>query len=307
MPIRFAGKAENDGLIKRNFYCRLQPDLDIFIRNVTRTSASNNVRLWLLHGAGMDSAGFDLPIEGWSLMESLARRGYDVFALDYRGHGLSSRVLDGKSVDISTVVDDCSHVIEMVEDAFGGGSLHLIGESFGSILAPLLAKRLGDSISSVTLLGPIFGSLGSIESDFLSSLPEFEGAPGGYAFTTEEEWGDLFFGSVDPKVLRWHQLWFGTAYAYPVGPYLALRNLPVDRDLNAINCPTLAVMGSLDPFASEGSIQEMFGLMGSDATRLFIQDGIGHLPYVEERASEVIDAICDLVDSTRATGGGRQM
>ncbi len=294
-PVRLARHVAEEGLLKRNFYCRVKPDLDIFVRSAAPIYHQSSGRLWLLHGAGMDSFGFDLPLEGWSLMESLAMRGFEVFAMDFRGHGQSSRVLDGKSVDALTVADDCARVIEIMNQYLVDSPTHLLGESFGSILVPLVAKRLGKSVSSLTLLGPIFGKLGSIEDDFLSSLPEFEASPGGYAFTTEEEWRDLFFGRVDPEVLKWHQLWFGTAYAYPVGPYLSLRGLPVDRELREINAPVLAVMGSLDPFATEGDMKELFDHIGSANKQLLVQEGIGHLPYVEERAAEVLDAICTVL------------
>jgi len=296
-PLRIAGRSKTRDLFKEEYYYRLSSEVDIFVRRVTSEIENHRTKVWLLHGAGMDSAGFDIPLDGWSFMELLAERGYDVFAMDYRGHGLSSRVPNGRSVDAKTVANDCSEVIQRVNELSGESSVHLVGESFGTIVAPLVAKRLGTSVASITLMGAIFSRLGSVEAEFLASVSELEGVPCGYAFTTEEEWSDLYFGDVDPGVLSWHRLWYGTAYAYPVGPYLSVANLPIDRALINVTCPVLVIIGSMDPFASKDDISDLFRALGEGEKTLRVMEGIGHLPYVETCSQIVLEDIVGMIGS----------
>lgn len=302
-PVRVAEDYVRGDIQRQGLYARLTPQLDIFVRRAFRAGNVNASRqVWLLHGAGMDSLGFDLNIGHYSLLDRLAARGYDVFACDYRGHGRSSRVPDGTAVTAEAVRDDMVALIDLVDawrredDGTGTGSsaaqrVHLIGESFGTIVAPLVAKKLQSRCASMTLLGAIFASLGQMSESFPEFVAEAASSPGGYAYTTEEEWPELFISNAEPAVVRWHQVYYGTAYMYPVGPYLSVGSLPRDRELGSIRCPVRAVIGENDPFATRPDMENLMSCLGSTDTAITVQDGIGHLPYVEARSDEVLEMI----------------
>ncbi len=307
LPVRVAGAGAREGVHREELYCRVSPEVDIFVRHVApakpAATEGNRRHIWLLHGAGMDSLGFDIPVPGWSFMERLARRGHEIFACDYRGHGRSTRVADGAGIDAAVVRDDVAFVVRQLatstestaDRAASDPEVHLVGISFGSVVAPMIAKELGARIGSMTLLGPIFASLGAFGDDFAAFVEGLTTAPCGYAFTTEEEWSELFLASAEPAVLRWHEVCFGTAYAYPIGPYNSVASLPVDTDLSTVTCPTRAIMGDRDPFASVDDMDHLFSLLGTDDTALIVQENVGHLPYVEAHASSVIDTIDAIV------------
>ena len=78
---------------------RLDPNVTLHIREVVlagreRTGAKEGKVLLLIHG--MTTAGyvaFDTDYENCSLMRYFARAGWDTFALDLEGYGLSTRPL----------------------------------------------------------------------------------------------------------------------------------------------------------------------------------------------------------------------
>src|SRR2546430_8256777 len=126
---------QEDGLLVRETLLRVEPTVDLYIREKWRDgqSAAGKLPVVLLHGAGMDSAGFDVPIENASLMDALARHGTRTFAFDFRGHGRSSRVADGFSVTVETSVVDTIAVLDYVQEVTGASQVVLVGVSYGTI------------------------------------------------------------------------------------------------------------------------------------------------------------------------------
>ena len=69
--------------------------IQLFVRNKhpanQKKFAADKILLYV-HGATYPSeTAFDLPIEGKSMMDLIAARGYDVYLVDRRGYGRSSR------------------------------------------------------------------------------------------------------------------------------------------------------------------------------------------------------------------------
>ena len=68
--------------------------IELFVRNkhlAGRESSPDKILLFV-HGATYPAeTAFDLPIEGVSMMDLIASRGYDVYLVDVRGYGRSTR------------------------------------------------------------------------------------------------------------------------------------------------------------------------------------------------------------------------
>src|SRR6202051_1019057 len=69
--------------------------IELYVRNkrpAGMTSFAAGKILLFVHGATYPSeSAFDLPIEGASMMDLIAARGYDVYLVDIRGYGRSTR------------------------------------------------------------------------------------------------------------------------------------------------------------------------------------------------------------------------
>jgi pimeloyl-ACP methyl ester carboxylesterase len=101
-------------------------------------------------------------------------------------------------------------------------------------------------------------------------------------------------------VTAWHTSHFGTAYAYPVGPYLGIGTFTEDPDLSKIGGRVLVITGDLDPYARVERTQQFLQAVGTDRTRHLHQIGVGHLPYVEKEFVAVQEAVALLVDEVTA-------
>ena len=91
-----AAPASSSGtIVMEEFRVTSEPGIQVYVRNkrpkgMTQFSADKTVIY--VHGATSPSeTAFDLPLDGMSWMDYIARQGCDVYLLDVRGYGGSTR------------------------------------------------------------------------------------------------------------------------------------------------------------------------------------------------------------------------
>ena len=119
----------------------------------------------LLHGATYGSAMFDIQVPGYSFQGFLAARGWHNFALDVRGYGrsLPSAVLDAPPEDnepyarLVDGVDDLAAGVRFVLAQSNAGSAHIVGFSWGTVIAAAFAARYPQLVDRLVLCAPLYG------------------------------------------------------------------------------------------------------------------------------------------------------
>lgn len=105
----------------------------------------------LIHGTWGNSGTWDFP--GRSVMNYLAVRGYDVYALDMRGMGQSDNPGYSK-IDLYTRMEDARAVAYQIKMNTGGQSPVVMGWSQGVLITGLLATSHPELVAGVGLLSP---------------------------------------------------------------------------------------------------------------------------------------------------------
>ncbi|AWN15802.1 putative hydrolases or acyltransferases (alpha/beta hydrolase superfamily) [Salinisphaera sp. LB1] len=118
-----------------------------------------------MHGATFSSASlFDVPLEGQSFMDVLARAGFDVWAVDVRGYGSSSRpaafreAADANPPQTPAIVaeQDLAAAIDAVCARQAIGGLNLLGMSWGGSVAGRYASRHPERVEKLVLVAPLW-------------------------------------------------------------------------------------------------------------------------------------------------------
>lgn len=124
----------------------------------------------LLHGATFGSAMFDIPVPGYSFQAFLAARGWSNFALDVRGYGRSGpcQVLDAPAEEnapyarLNDAVDDLAAGVRLALEESGSETVHVVGFSWGTVVACAFAERYPSLIERLVLYAPLYGEVNDL-------------------------------------------------------------------------------------------------------------------------------------------------
>lgn len=142
--------------------------LQIYVRNkvpVDMKSFTAEKTVLFVHGATYPSeVSFDLSLGGVSWMEYMASRGYDVYLLDVRGYGRSTRPqamsqpssANPPFASTEEATRDIAVVVDFILKRRGIAKLDLMGWSWGTTTAALYTTRNNARINKLVLYAPVW-------------------------------------------------------------------------------------------------------------------------------------------------------
>src|SRR5471030_1776199 len=109
--------------------------------------------LVLVHGSSNSArSSYDLNVPGkgeYSLMNVMARAGYDVWTMDHDGYGRSGS--SGNNSDIASGVEDLKAAMPVIAKETGQQKMHMYGTSSGGIRAAAFAQAQPASVDRLIL------------------------------------------------------------------------------------------------------------------------------------------------------------
>lgn len=219
--------AQSPKVVMEEMMVPSEAGIEIYVRNKRPADMSAfrpERTLLFVHGATYPAhTSFDLRLDGVSWMDYIATRGYDVYLLDLRGYGKSTRPpeMDDKPeanapvVRGVTAVKDISAVVDFILKRRGIPRLNLLGWSWGTTLMATYTTENPGKVERLVLYAPAWirttpslsrpaGPLGAYravareqaKSRWLTGVPEDKKAaliPAGWF----ESWADATFAT-DP-------------------------------------------------------------------------------------------------------------
>lgn len=144
------------------------PGIELYVRNkrpAGMTIFPADKILLYVHGATYPSeTAFDLPIEGVSMMDLIAARGYDVYLVDIRGYGRSTRPpemamppeANKPIVTTEIAVRDFGAAVDHVLARRSVAKINLMGWSWGTAIAGEYTSENNDKVERLVLFAPLW-------------------------------------------------------------------------------------------------------------------------------------------------------
>ncbi|TLZ22881.1 MAG: alpha/beta hydrolase [Gammaproteobacteria bacterium] len=147
---------------------RSRPGITLYVRNkhpVTMKTVPAEKIVLYVHGATYPAEStFDLPLNGRSWMDYIAQRGYDVYLVDVRGYGRSTRPpamalppeQNEPIVRTDTALRDFGTAVDFILKRRGVQKLSLMGWSWGTVLAGWYAAQHNERVVKLVLYAPLW-------------------------------------------------------------------------------------------------------------------------------------------------------
>jgi pimeloyl-ACP methyl ester carboxylesterase len=303
------------------------PGIEIFVRN-KRPADMNSFRpertVLFVHGATYPAdTSFDLKLDGISWMDYIAARGYDVYLLDVRGYGKSTRPKEmadkaeanGPIVRGETAVKDISAVVDFILKRRNIPRLNLIGWSWGTTLMATYTTQNADKVERLALYAPVW------IRQTPSLVQTGPGPLGAYRTVTREQAKQRWHTGVpeDKKAALipagWFETWVDATWA--TDPEGAKANPPVIRapngvvadgldffgagkayyDPTKITVPTLLVDAEWDRDAPPYMAQTLFPLLVNSPSKRYVELAEGtHTIMMEKNRLKLFEAVQSFLD-----------
>ena len=234
-----------------------------------------------LHGAGADHTV-------WALQTRyFAHRRRNVLAVDLPGHGRSA----GPALE---TIEDMADWVTGVLDAVGVDRAALVGHSMGSLVALDAARRHGDRVGALALLGAALPM--PVADPLLSAAAADHHA----AFDMITIWGHSRPAQIGGN--RAPGLWMtgeGLRLLERSGPgvlHAGLKACNAYTDgldgLEAVACPALLILGGSDAMTPAASAMAIADELGE--ARVVTLEGCGHM-MMTEQPDGVLDALISIL------------
>ncbi|WP_310397977.1 alpha/beta fold hydrolase [Hymenobacter sp.] len=145
----------NKDIIGKEHYTRSN-GLKIYLwekyhKDFEKTFEQSGKIVLLVHGKTWSGRpDFDLQIRDYSLMDFLARNGYDVWSIDIHGYGKSEKT-DKDWSDTESAANDIGAAVDYISGQKGVGKISILGWSWGAQITGLYTMNHPEKVSKIIL------------------------------------------------------------------------------------------------------------------------------------------------------------
>ena len=285
------------------------PGIKLYIRNKRPPQSAicaNRVLLYV-HGATYPSAtAFDLRLDGMSWMDYIAAHGWDVYLVDLRGYGRSTRPLEMEQpakdnppiVSTQVAIRDVGAAVDYIMKRRSVPKVDLLGWSWGTTIMVAYTAANNDKVRKLVLYAPLWlrnppgpiggdGPLGayrtvtkeSARKRWLAGVPDDKQAdliPAGWF----DAWADATWGT-DPKSKESGALRAPNGVIQDVRDYWAAGKPYYDPA--DIRVPTLLIKAEWDQDTPAYMAQALFPLLKNSPAKRYVEIGEGTHAVIMEK------------------------
>lgn len=306
------------------------PGIEIYVRNkrpTDMTAFRPEQTVLFVHGATYPAeTAFDLKLDDLSWMEYIASRGYDVWLLDLRGYGKSTRPSEMADkpeanppiVRGETAIKDIGTAVDFILQRRNIPRLNLLGWSWGTTLMATYTTQNAQKVERLVLYAPVW------IRQTASLVQAGPGPLGAYRMVSREQAKQRWYTGVPEEKKAtliptgWFDAWADATFATdPVG---AQMSPPVIRAPNGvvqdsseffgagkpyydpakITVPTLLVGAEWDRDAPPYMAQALFPLLVNSPGKRYVALGEGtHTIIMEKNRLKLFEAVQAFLDEAK--------
>ncbi len=249
--------AKEISIVQEEYMVKTPEGLDIYVvgKKLAKGVPSNVVLMipWVKSGSTL----YNLPVEGYNLMDYLAKKGFAVYAVDHRSYGKSTKT---KGVDVRglTCAEDMKAVADFIEKLEGVEKVDVVALSFGTVVTVCMAGKYPEEVRRIVLMGYPHSVVNKKVKKVVKKLISL-GEAGKAFIPSKPETAKGLWYSYDPVVLnKFAEIVNKRTPQIPTGPFLDLRDWDAVKLLPKIKAPVLFMFGDHENFADLNDAMKCF-------------------------------------------------
>ncbi len=269
---------------EQEFFVDTEPGMRLMVTSKISKEKRLGKAVVLVHGSGVGWIYWDIPFRGYSVMDYLAERGLDVYAVECRGYGKSTKP-NGLSVTAKAMAKDLKAVIARIMKRSGVTKLSAAGHSSGGTVLMVAAGKYPDLFDRMILIGTPYKTINPVFREYATRMIQAAVEPG-KDYVPNLHYHDIEnrLDAFDKDVVAWYKSVVQKNYRVMPGGILpdVVEN-PGAPFVPKIMVPTLLLNGAKEYVVEWADSLALFKDMGAQDKAFILQPDSFHLPYLEKR------------------------
>jgi alpha-beta hydrolase superfamily lysophospholipase len=239
----------------------------------------------LVHGSGVGWEYWDIPLRDYSVMDYLAGRGLDVYAVQSRGYGKSTKP-NGMTVTAANIAADLKSVVADIMKRSNVNKVSMAGHSSGGTVALVAGGTYPELLDRMVIIGTRYKKINPQFVAYATKMIEQASEPGkDYVNNTHYLDVEKRLDAHDEDVVAWYKKLVGENYRLmPGGIYPdSVGKNPAALFVPTMKVPTLLLNGSKEYVVELDDSFDMFRDLGPSDKAMIIQPGGYHLMFLERK------------------------
>ncbi len=283
LPAPAMASGDTSAIVAEEFWVQKDAVRLYVYRKLLRAASAGAPVLFLVHGSSFSGrGGFDLQVPGhpgYSMMDTFASLGFDVWTMDHEGYGRSSRTASNS--DVASGVADLAAAFPLVERVTGIRGLMVYGQSSGALRAGAYAMRAPERFDRLVL--DAFTHTGEGAPEIMRRRAQVATYRDNAHRPMNRDSFTSIFSRDDPATfepamamaLADYELALGNTA--PSGTYLDMAvNLP-KVDPERLACPVLMTRAETDGNATEAELFAFFARLPNRDKQFAMMRGVAHV------------------------------
>ncbi|RLA91313.1 MAG: hypothetical protein DRG20_01735 [Deltaproteobacteria bacterium] len=262
-------------IIQSEYFVKTLDGISIYVVSKRPANQKPSHVVLLIPWVKSGSTLFNLPVEGYNVMDYFASKNFAVYAVDHRSYGKSTRTT-GFDVRGLVCAEDMKTVADFIEEKEKVDKVDVVALSFGTVVAVSLAGKYPDEVRRIVLMGFPYKKVNTKSKPIVKKLISL--ADKGVAFIpSKPETAQGLWYKYDPKVLKkFTEIVNKRTPKIPTGPFVDLRDLDAVKFIPKIKQPTLLIYGDHEVFVDLTDALKCFKDLGAEKKGYLLVGNASH-------------------------------
>ncbi|MFC1821781.1 alpha/beta hydrolase [Thermodesulfobacteriota bacterium] len=274
-------------LEQQEFVVEAEGGVKLVVRSRIPTKERLGKAVLLVHGSGVGWVYWDIPIRNYSIMDYLANQGLDVYAVECRGYGKSTKP-NGLDVTARRMAEDAKFVIRSIKERSRVDKVSLAGHSSGGTVLLLAGGMYPELLDRMILIGTPYKKINPQFQEYARMVIDMAKEPGkDYVPNMHYQDIESRLDVYDEDVLAWYKRIVEEQYSLiPGGLFPDIVENPAVSYVSNMEIPVLIINGANEYVIESDDALAMFDDLGTTDKAIIIQPDGFHLMFIERRGHE---------------------